>query len=70
MMDDISASVKRQIITQEIELYKNTRYQFQLRARVAKALNTDIKPIEDELLKIEQALDVLDAELHSLEPAE
>lgn len=64
--EDVPAMVKRGIISQEIMLYKNTRYQSQLRHRVQKAIGgsqDQLKAIEDELLKIEQAIDFLEQEL-------
>ena len=66
---DIPPEIKRQIIAQDLQLWRNTRYQSQLRYRVQKAIGgtTDqLKTIEDELLKDEQAIDFLESELKAL----
>lgn len=60
---DVSLEAKTAIIGSEIAMYRNTRYQFQLRHRVQKAIGgtaEQLKPIEDELTKIEHMLDELE----------
>lgn len=67
--EDVPQFVKHNIILQEIQMYKNTRYQLQLRHRVQKAIGgtaDQLKAIEDELLNCEKALDLLKSELESL----
>ena len=63
-MDDINTAVKAQLLNQEISTYENTRYILGIRYRVNKKIgNTaeQLKPLEDELVKIEQALEELKA---------
>ena len=67
-MSEPSNEVKAQIVRQEIVVYENTRYQFQLRHRVQQALgNEDLcKTIVLELEKIERGIDLLEAEVTAL----
>jgi hypothetical protein len=60
-MAEISVEIKKQILAQEVQTYENTLYLLQVRYRVNKKLdNKDaMKAAEDELIKIEQALDEL-----------
>ena len=63
-MDNIDIAVKVQLLNQEIATYENTRYILGIRYRVNKKIgNTaeQLKPLEDELVKIEQALEELKA---------
>ena len=63
-MDTIDVAVKVQLLNQEIATYENTRYILGIRYRVNKKIgNTaeQLKPLEDELVKIEQALEELKA---------
>lgn len=60
--DEIEKEVKLKIIKSEIEMYRNTRYQLEIRHRVNKKLgNTEdqLKAIEKELENVEKALDEL-----------
>jgi hypothetical protein len=69
-MNEISNEVKYQIINNEIALYKNTRYQQELRYRVGKRIGQTqeaLKPIEDEIVKIEMAIDELEKALKELD---
>jgi len=59
---DVSKEVKGQLIAQELQTYENTRYLLSLRHRVNKKINAPaetLKAIEDELVKIEMAMDEL-----------
>ena len=61
---DISNEVKTQVITQEIVTYENTRYLLSIRHRVNKKIGStpeQLKVLEDEMVKIEMALDELKA---------
>jgi DNA repair exonuclease SbcCD ATPase subunit len=63
-MTDIPNEVKAQLLAQELATYENTRYLLSLRHRVNKKINAPaetLKAIEDELVKIEAALDELTA---------
>jgi hypothetical protein len=63
---EIPIDVRRAIIEQELQMYRNTRYQMQLRHRVQRGVGASpemLKPIEDELERIEGALDLLAREL-------
>lgn len=73
MNSEIPAEVKRVLIEQEIILHKNTAYQLNLRHRVNKKLGAtteELKPLEDELIKHEQAIDILKEELVHVEEKE
>lgn len=73
MNSEIPAEVKRALIEQEIILHKNTAYQLNLRHRVNKKLGAtteELKPLEDELIKHEQAIDILKEELVHVEEKE
>lgn len=62
-MMEINDAIKLQIIEQEIATYRNTQYLFEIRYRVNKKLGNNaeqLKPIEDELAKIESILDELE----------
>ncbi|HEY4723971.1 MAG TPA: hypothetical protein VII92_19110 [Anaerolineae bacterium] len=71
-MDDVIPEVKRAVIEQESAMWRNTRYQLQLRHRVNKALGAAdvLVQIEKELEKCEKALDVLDVVLSELRNGE
>lgn len=63
MNDQIPEAVKIALIEQEVSIYQNTRYQLQLRHRVQKSIGgteEQLKPIEDDLAKMERALDELE----------
>lgn len=72
MDEEITLEVRRAIIEQDRNMWKNTRYQLQLRHRVQKALGaTDVlEQIEKELEKCEKALDVLEIVLSELRNGE
>jgi len=70
---DVSKEVKVQLIEQELATYENTRYLLSLRHRVnvkIKSPAETLKAIEDELVKIEMALDELKEIQQELNPAE
>ena len=70
-MDTIDVAVKVQLLNQEIATYENTRYILGIRYRVNKKIgNTaeQLKALEDELVKIEQALEELKAIRAELAP--
>lgn len=69
MNDDVPVEVQRAIIQQEIQLWKNTRYQLEIRCRVQQRIGGDISAIQAELEKCEKALDVLAELEESLHPA-
>ena len=72
MDEEITLEVKRTIIEQESMMWRNTRYQLQLRHRVNKALGAAdvLVQVEKELEKCEKALDVLDVVLSELRNGE
>jgi len=71
-MDEITFEVKCMLVEQESAMWRNTRYQLQLRHRVQKALGTAdvLEQIEKELEKCEKALDVLETVLVELRNGE
>lgn len=67
--DTIPAAVKRDIIKAEIQMYRNSRYQTELRHRVQKAIGGKpemLKALEDDLVSFEAALDLLKKELEAI----
>jgi len=71
-MEDIGINpiVARNILVQEIEMLKNTRYQYQVRHRVNKkigATTEQLATLVTELERIEQMIDEYTAELNKLE---
>jgi len=57
------------IIVNELEMWRNTRYQLQLRYRVNKGIESTqdvMQAIEAELVRCEKAIDILKAELDAL----
>ena len=60
------------IIINELEMWRDSRYLLQLRHRVNTGLGASpgvMKPIEDELVRCEKAIDILKVELDALTPA-
>jgi len=69
-MEEISVEVKKAIINQELSMWLNTRYQFEVRHRINKKIGSGaeiLKNIEDELTKCEKMIDALEDELNKLE---
>jgi hypothetical protein len=69
MDDQVPNEVKRQLITNEVQMWRNTAYQLVLRHKVNKRIGADpsvLKQIEDEMVKCEGALEVLQEELDEL----
>jgi hypothetical protein len=67
---DISPNVKLAIMDQERQGWLNTRYQLQLRHRVNTSIGSDpaiLKQIETELMRCEQAIDILTKEMEIVE---
>ena len=60
--DTIEEEVKMRIVDSEIAMYKNTRYQLEVRHRINKKLGNSeeqLKALEKELENVEKALDEL-----------
>ena len=58
---EIDQNIKIEILKQELTIYENTKYLLKIRYRVNKTLeNTEaMKATEDELVKIERAIEEL-----------
>ena len=70
MDDDVSVKDKREILTQELQLWKNTAYQFSVRYKVSKKIGATeqaLKSIEVEMGKCEMVIDALNEELKGLD---
>lgn len=70
MDDQVPNEVKWQLITNEMQMWRNTAYQLILRHKVNKKIGADpsvLKQIEDEMVKCEGALEVLQEELDTLQ---
>lgn len=66
---EIAPEIKRAIVEQEIALWRNTRYQLEVRARVARRVGCT--PEQEaaalaELARVEQTLDALAEELAAI----
>ena len=60
--ETIEEEVKMKIVDSEIAMYKNTRYQLEIRHRINKKLGNSeeqLKALEKELENVEKALDEL-----------
>jgi hypothetical protein len=57
--DTVPIEVQRAILTQEIQMWLNSRYLFEIRIRVTRRIGGDATPIVAELEKCEKALDAL-----------
>lgn len=67
--NDVPVEIKRALLTQEIGQWKNTAYLLQVRHRVNKKLGAEeqaLKSLEDEMVKAENAIDILSEELKAL----
>ena len=67
---EIPNEIKIALIQNEIALHKNTSYQLQLRHRVNKKLGgsaEELKALQDEMVKHEQAIEILNEELKELD---
>jgi hypothetical protein len=67
--DQVPVFVKKQLITQETQMWRNTLFQLRMRHKVNKAIGSGpevLKQIEDDMVKSESALEVLQGELDAL----
>jgi len=67
-MEDVSIDVKRAILEQKLQIYKNSSYDALIDAKVAKMLedkNTE-KQATERLAKMTKAIDFIEAELVTL----
>lgn len=72
-MANVTIEIKRALIENEIALHNNSAYQLSLRHRVNKKLGgsaEELKALEGEMQKHEQAIDILNDELKELEGKE
>ena len=72
-MANVPVEIKKVLIENEIALHNNSAYQLSLRYRVNKKLGAsgeELKALEDEMQKHEQAIDILNDELNELESKE
>jgi hypothetical protein len=65
--DEVPRIIQIQIIQQELQMWKNTRWQLEMRHRVTKRIGGDLKAIEEEMVRAEGALDELKAILNEIE---
>jgi hypothetical protein len=68
-VDDVPVEIKRQIVQQEIQLWRNTRYQFEVRLRVEKRIGGTPEAQAEHIRQLEtceKRLDALQAELEAL----
>ena len=68
-MEDVSIDVKRQILTQKLQMYKNSCYDALIDTKVAKMLEDEIseKQATERLAKMTKAVDFIEKELSALE---
>ena len=70
MSGEPTTEVKRTLLTQELSLWRNTRYQQEIRLRVAKRIDSDTEnqaAIMQQLERCEKAIDMLEDELTRLD---
>lgn len=70
--DDIPIEIKQALIEQQIAAHKNGRYQTQVLVKVRRSIGEDettLKPLIDDLIRIEKMIDGLKAELKALDAA-
>ena len=68
-MQELPIQTKQAIIANEISLYQGSMYQAELRYKVNKKIGTSaeaLKSIEDEMVKYQQAIDLLEEDLKVL----
>jgi len=67
--DDLNKETKISILQQELQIWKNTRYQLQIRYRVNIGIenNQGNEQIENELGKCEKAIDILLEEIEKVD---
>ena len=67
-MEDISVDVKRAILEQKLQIYKNSCYDALIDAKVAKMLEDDNseKQAAERLTKMTKAVDLIEGELSTL----
>lgn len=68
-MSELSTSIKRDLLNQEITNYQAQKYMCEVRYRVMKGLKDldQMKALENDMVRCEQAIDILSDELKSLE---
>ncbi len=68
-MEDISIDVKRQILTQKLQMYKNSSYDALIDAKVAKMLENERneKQATKRLADMTKSIDFIEKELSALE---
>jgi hypothetical protein len=69
-MNELPIEIRWNIASQDLQMWRNTRYQSELRLRVNRRIGSDpnvIKQLEDELIRIESAIDAYQEELKALE---
>ena len=68
-MEDVSVDIKRAILTQKLQVYKNSCYDALIDAKVAKMLEDDNseKQATERLTKMTKAIDLIEGELSTLE---
>ena len=68
-MEDVSIEVKRAILTQKLQVYKNSSYDALIDAKVAKMLEDENpeKQATERLAKMTKAIDFIERELSALE---
>jgi hypothetical protein len=67
---EIPHEVKKALIENEIQLHKNSAYLMELRHRVNKKLGAtpeELKQLADDIVKHEQAIDLLNEELKTID---
>ena len=66
-MNEVPVPIKIQIIQQDLQMWKNTRWQLEMRHRVNKRIGNDVKDLEVEMVKTEGAIAELEAMLKEIE---
>ena len=66
-MNEVPKQIRIQIVQQELQMWRNTAWQLEMRHRVTKRVGGDVKAITDDLVKAEGAIAELEAMLKEIE---
>jgi len=66
-MSDVPKSVRIQLVKQDLQMWKNTRFQLEMRHRVNKRIGNETKDLESEMVKAETAIAETEAILKEIE---
>ena len=66
-MSDVPKAIRIQIVKQDLQMWKNTRFQLEMRHRINKRIGKETKSLEDEMVKAEGAITEAETMLKEIE---